>query len=84
MLHVMCRAYWDFHRMNRSESKVTSTADVRDRILPSIAETIRHGLEHYCRELNGWPRSWMGLEKDFPPGEHLVTLFSSFLDHLAP
>jgi hypothetical protein len=42
------------------------------------------GLEHYCWELNGWPRSWMGLEKDFPPGEHLVTLFSSFLDHLAP
>src|SRR5216683_1845410 len=23
----------------------------------------RHGLEHYCRDLNGWPRSWMGLEK---------------------
>jgi hypothetical protein len=22
----------------------------------------------------------MGVEKDFPPGEHLVTLFSSFLD----
>jgi hypothetical protein len=26
----------------------------------------RHGLEHYCRDLNGWPRSWMGLEKDLP------------------
>jgi len=23
----------------------------------------RHGLEHYCRDLNGWPRSWMGLGK---------------------
>jgi hypothetical protein len=43
----------------------------------------RHGLEHYCRDLNGWPRSWMGLEKDLPPGEQLVTLFRPFLEHLA-
>jgi transposase len=26
-------------------------------------------LEHCCRDLNGWPRSWMGLEEDLPPGE---------------
>jgi hypothetical protein len=25
----------------------------------------------------------MGLEKDLPPGEHLVTLFRPFLEHLA-
>src|SRR5687767_16006095 len=43
----------------------------------------RHGLEHYCRDLNGWPRSWMGLEKDLPPGEQLVTLFRPFLETLA-
>src|SRR5438270_1026846 len=43
----------------------------------------RHDLEHYCRDLNGWPRSWMGLEKDLPPGEQLVTLFRPFLEHLA-
>ena len=42
-----------------------------------------HDLEHYCRNLNGWPRSWMGLEKDLPPGEHLVALFRPFLEHLA-
>src|ERR1700737_443683 len=47
------------------------------------ATTPRHGLEHYCRDLKGWPRSWMGLEKDLPPGEHLVTLFRPFLEHLA-
>jgi hypothetical protein len=47
------------------------------------ATTPRHGLEHYCRDLNGWPRSWMGLEKDLPPGEQLVTLFRPFLEHLA-
>jgi hypothetical protein len=32
-----------------------------------------HGLEQYCRDLNGWPRSWTGLEKDLPPGEQVVT-----------
>ena len=42
-----------------------------------------HDLEHYCRNLNDWPRSWMGLEKDLPPGEQLVTLFRPFLEHLA-
>ena len=47
------------------------------------ATTPRHGLEHYCRDLNSWPRSWMGLEKDLPPGEQLVTLFRPFLEHLA-
>ncbi len=43
----------------------------------------RHDLEHYCRDLNGWPRSWMGLEKDLPPGEQLVALFRPFLESLA-
>ena len=43
----------------------------------------RHDLEHYCRDLNGWPRSWMGLEKDLPPGEQLLALFRPFLEHLA-
>jgi hypothetical protein len=43
----------------------------------------RHDLEHYCRDLNSWPRSWMGLEKDVPPGEQLLALFRPFLEHLA-
>lgn len=43
----------------------------------------RPGLEHYSRDLNGWPRSWMGLEKDLPAGEQLVALFRPFLEHLA-
>jgi hypothetical protein len=42
-----------------------------------------HDLEHYCRDLNRWPRSWMGEEKDIPPGEKLVTCFRPFLDALA-
>ena len=44
---------------------------------------VRHGLEHYCRDLNGWPQSWMGLEKDLPPGEQLIAFFRPFLEHLA-
>src|ERR1700676_175888 len=42
-----------------------------------------HDLEYYCRDLNSWPRSWMGLEKDVPPGEQLLALFRPFLEHLA-
>jgi hypothetical protein len=37
----------------------------------------------YCRDLDGWPRSWMGLEKDLPPGQELLTHFRPFIEHLA-
>src|SRR5271165_2210666 len=37
----------------------------------------------YGRDLDNWPRSWMGLEKDLPPGEALVVCFRSFIEHLA-
>jgi len=37
------------------------------------------GLERYCRDLAGWPRSWMGWEKDLPPAETLVICFRHFL-----
>jgi hypothetical protein len=47
------------------------------------AASPRHDLEHYCRDLDGWPRSWMGLEKDLPPGEKLVACFRPFLEALA-
>jgi hypothetical protein len=39
-------------------------------------------LERYCRGLNDWPRSWMGWEKDVPPGEKLVACFRPFLEYL--
>ncbi len=37
----------------------------------------------YVRDIDEWPRSWMGLEKDVPPGEKLVACFRPFLEHLA-
>jgi hypothetical protein len=37
----------------------------------------------YCRDLDNWPRSWMGVEKDLPPGERLLACFRPFIEHLA-
>ena len=37
----------------------------------------------YGRDLDDWPQSWMGLEKDLPPGEALVVCFRPFIEHLA-
>jgi len=36
-----------------------------------------------CRDLDNWPRSWIGLEKDLPPGEQLLACFRPFIEHLA-
>jgi hypothetical protein len=53
----------------------TSTINRATAISPS-------GVERYCRGLDGWPRSWMGWEKDLPPGEKLITCFRPFLEDL--
>ena len=37
----------------------------------------------YCKDLDRWARSWMGLERDLPPGEALVACFRPFIEHLA-
>jgi hypothetical protein len=37
----------------------------------------------YGRDLDNWPRLWMGLEKDLPPGEELVVCLRPFIEHLA-
>jgi hypothetical protein len=37
----------------------------------------------YGCDLANWPRSWMGLEHDVPPGEQLLACFRPFLAHLA-
>jgi len=36
----------------------------------------------YCRDLENWPRSWMGWEKDLPAGERLVACFRPFIQHV--
>ena len=35
------------------------------------------------RDLDNWPRSWMGLDKDLPPGTELVACLRPFMEHLA-
>ena len=37
----------------------------------------------YCRDLDNWPRSWMGLEKDLLPGEQLLARLRPFIEYLA-
>src|SRR5262249_31897470 len=37
----------------------------------------------YCRDLDNWPRTWMGLEKDLPPGEQLLACLRPFMEQLA-
>jgi hypothetical protein len=37
----------------------------------------------FCHDLHNWPRSWMGLEKDLPPGEQLLVFYRPFIEHLA-
>ena len=58
-------------RAQAKTSKINRTAPVSSSLV-----------ERYCRGLAGWPRSWMGLEKDLPPGEELVACFRPFLEHL--
>ena len=40
------------------------------------------GVPAYCRDLDRWPNSWMGLEKDLLPGEQLLTCLP-FIESLA-
>jgi hypothetical protein len=56
---------------------------VRTTKINRATSTPRRDLEHYCRDLNGWPRSWMRLKKDLPRGEQLVACFRPFLEYLA-
>jgi hypothetical protein len=64
--------------MARASSK-TKTSRV-DRATKPVAVS---DVSAYCRDLDRWPRSWMGLEKDLPPGEQLLACFRPFLEHLA-
>jgi hypothetical protein len=53
----------------------TSTINRATGVSPSL-------LEQYCRGLDTWPHSWMGWEKDLPPGAELVACFRPFVEHL--
>lgn len=53
------------------------------RINRTTAPVTATDVSPYGRDLDRWPHSWMGLEKDLPPGEQLLTHFRPFIEHLA-
>ena len=55
-------------------------ADKVNRAAPAMPPS--HASAYY-RNLDNWPRSWMALDKDLPPGQELVVCLRPFLDHLA-
>ena len=55
---------------------------VKTSTISRVTRAAPRDLERYCRGLEGRPRSWMGLEKDLPPGEKLVDCFRPFLEEL--
>ena len=66
------------------------TMSMAKRISTGKPSTIDHAplvpqldLSRYGADLGNWPRSWMGWEKDLPPGEKLVACFRPFIEHLA-
>src|SRR5712691_559432 len=66
------------------------TMSMAKRISTGKPSTIDHAplvpqldLSRYGADLESWPRSWMGWEKDLPPGEKLVACFRPFIEHLA-
>src|SRR5216683_2151636 len=67
---------------NELESPFGELIVTRRRLMATRTDR-RRTLTRPYGDLNGWPRSWMGLEKDLPPGEQLLTLFRPFLENLA-
>ena len=57
----------------------TKTSSI-NRATKAVAAT---DVSAYCPDLDTWPRSWMGLEKDLPAGEQLLACFRPFIEHLA-
>ena len=53
------------------------------RLQPATVPVAATDISAYCRDLDGWPRSWMGLEQDLPPGEQLLARLRPFIEHLA-
>jgi hypothetical protein len=53
------------------------------RITRTAASASPPDVSAYCRDLDNWPHSWMGLEKDLPPGQALLACLRPFIEHLA-
>ena len=76
------RMRWHWFRIVVSCNMAQKAAAAKTTKINRATPASPAGLERYCRGLDGWPRSWMGGEKDLPPGEKLVACFRPFLEHL--
>ena len=63
-------------------SSMAKKSAVKTSAISRVTRVAPRDPERYCRGLEGWPRSWMGQEKDLPPGELLVGCFRLFLEEL--
>src|SRR5712692_3158552 len=52
-------------------------------INPSTTPPSTVDIAPYGKDMDNWPRSWMGLDQDLPPGEQLLPYFRLFIAHLA-
>lgn len=52
------------------------------RTIPHSPPADHPNLAAVCRDLDEWPRSWMGFPEDISPGEQIVAAFRPFLVHL--
>jgi hypothetical protein len=60
-------------------ARMTSKKSSVNRTAPSAPVDV----SVYCRDLENWPCSWRGLDKDLPPGEALLVCLRPFIAHLA-
>ena len=60
----------------------TSSAAKTSTINRGTTSVSNSDVSTHCQDLENWPRSWMGWEKDLPPGERLVACFRPFIQHV--
>jgi hypothetical protein len=53
------------------------------RVNRAVTPAVSAAVSLQVRDLDNWPRSWMGLEKDLPPGEQLLACLRPFIKELA-
>jgi hypothetical protein len=61
---------------------VKPTSKVKTSTVNHSAPPSQSLLEVYGKDLDAWPRSWMGFPQDLPPGEKMVACFRPFLSYL--
>ena len=64
-------------------ARATAKTSTLNRTTPAPPAPASSRTKAYDHDLDDWPRSWMGWEKDLPPGQALVECFRPFLAQLA-